>query len=164
MEISGVKWQIAADQETFEKCQQDEKFRFIVALARSTNAINSVNSMMLRGGEDLSPRATRDRLNAYLVASALFYEILKLIRRMNSAFRSDELFQKGLRLILKDPTARQIERAHLNRMRHNAVFHFEPDTFAEIIAKSTCETCIFARGQGTNKDRCRLFLSGCYCR
>ena len=65
-------------------------------------------------------------MNAYLFASALLYEILKLIRRMNRTFHNDETFQKELRCLLKDPIAKKIEEAHLGPVRRKAVFHFDP--------------------------------------
>ena len=151
MDISQTRWQIVADRVTFENARQDPKFPFVVAIARSANAVTSINSMMLRGGEDVTSRATRDRLNSYLMASALMYEVFKLIRAMNQTFQDDEIFQNGLRKLLRDPTAQQIERNHLNPVRHSAVFHFAAETFAEFIAKSTVNECIFARGEGTKK-------------
>jgi len=148
---SELTWQIKCDQETFEGSRKDEKFAYIVALGRSANALNSMHSFMLLAGEEDTPAASRNRMNSYLFASALLYEILKLIRRMNQTFQDDEVFQNGLRLILKDPTAKQIEKAHLNPVRHGAVFHFDPEIFAETIAKSTCEECLFVHGRGMRK-------------
>ena len=79
--------------------------------------------MVDKQGKD-DPAAQRDRLNSYLFGSAIIYEALKLVRAMNQPFLDDDDFQSGLRLLLKDRTAQQIERAHLNPARHQAVFHF----------------------------------------
>jgi len=73
----------------------------------------------------------------YLFGSAIMYEALKLVRTMNKVFLDDNEFQNGLRSLLKDPTAQQIERDHLNPARHQAVFHFIPETFAEAIGKTS---------------------------
>src|ERR1017187_11026417 len=54
---------------------------------------------------------------------------------MNQLFLDDDDFQSGLRLLLKDRTAQQIDPPHLNPARHHAVFHFIPETFAAIISK-----------------------------
>jgi hypothetical protein len=151
VEIATLQWQISGDQEAIERCKRDEKFRYVVAIARSANTLISVHSLMLRGGEEITPRAMRDRLNSYFLASALLYEALKLIRCMNSVFRNDEPFQKGLRLILKDRTAQKIEKDHLNSIRHNATFHFDPDIFAKAIGANSRKDFIFARGQGLAK-------------
>lgn len=144
-------WRIVCDRQTFEKCREDERFPYIVALARSTNALNSVHSFMLLVGEIEAPQQNRDRLNSYFFASAILYEIFKLIERMNQAFRDDEIFQNGLRLLIKDPAARNIRDVHLKPVRTNAVFHYLPEAFAETIEKSTCDECLFVTGRGPLK-------------
>lgn len=129
-------WHITCDEGTFERCRTDVKFAYIVTLARAVNALNFVNSIMATTlGKD-DPAAQRDRLNSYLFGSAIMYEALKLVRAMNQPFLDDGHFQSGLRLLLRDPTAKQIERVHLNRARHQAVFHFIPETFAEVVSKT----------------------------
>jgi hypothetical protein len=151
VEIANLQWQISGDHQVIERCKRDEKFRYVVAIARSANALVSVHSLMLRGGEELTPRAMRDRLNSYFLASALLYEVLKLIRCMNAVFRNDEPFQKGLRIILKDRTAQKIEKDHLNSIRHTATFHFDPEIFAKAIGANSRKDFVFARGEGLAK-------------
>jgi hypothetical protein len=146
-----VEWSIACDREIFDKCKNDERFPYIVALARSANALNSVHSLLILAGEELTPQAARDRLNSYFLASALLYEILGLIRRMNKVFQNDEMFQKHLRTLLKDPSAIKIEHAHLKPIRREAVFHFDPESFAETISKGTVNECVFIEAIGGRK-------------
>jgi hypothetical protein len=137
MPTQETDWHITCDAETFERCRNDPKFAHIVTLARAVNALNFVNSVMVdsRGKDD--PAAQRNRMNSYLFASAIMYEALKLVRILNQPFRDDTNFQRGLRLLLKDPAAQQIERTHLNPARNQAVFHFTPETFAEVISKTS---------------------------
>jgi hypothetical protein len=141
-------WQVTCDRRTFEKCQADERFAYIVALARSTNALNAVHSFLMLVGKEPIPKASRDRLNSYFFASAILYEMLKLIRRMNKVFLDDEMFQVHLRTILKDPVATKIEQDHLKHVRHEAVFHFDPESFAETISKATVNECVFIESLG----------------
>jgi hypothetical protein len=136
MSIEEPDWHIVCDAETFAKCKSDPKFAYVVTLARTVNALNFVNSVMENVQNKHDPAARRDRLNSYLFGSAIMYEVLKLVRAMNKAFLDDPQFQNGLRMLLKDPTAQQIEQAHLNPARHQAVFHFIPETFAQVIAST----------------------------
>jgi hypothetical protein len=144
-----IDWQSWCDQETFEKCRKDEKFPYIAALGRVINAFNFVYSVMTHSIGDNSPAAMRDRLNSYLFGSAIMYEALELVRNMGKAFVGDDLYQNGLRLLLKDDAARTIEHAHLKPARHGAVFHFDAETFKETIDKGLSNECLFisARGQ-----------------
>ncbi len=144
-----IDWQMACDQPTFEKCRHDEKFAYIVALARAINAFNFVYAAMTRIVTDNSPAAIRDRLNSYLFGSAIMYEALELVRSMGRVFADDDLYQGGLRLLLKEDAARSIEHPHLKPARHGAVFHYDAETFKETIDKGLSNQCLFisARGQ-----------------
>src|SRR6202161_4339285 len=134
MEITD--WFIAPSREAYEKAHQDERFQYVVTLGRAVNALNFVRSLaQLRSLEEDSPAAKRDRMNSYLFGSAIMYEALRLIRRLNQDFASDHLFPSGLRLLLKDKDAQAIEREHLDAVRNQAVFHFIPATFAAAIQK-----------------------------
>jgi hypothetical protein len=123
-------WQLYGDHEVFKKCLSDKKFPYVVAVARAANALNSAHSLMLNATGH-TPDAERDRINSYLFVSAILYEVLNLIRSMSQTFSKDKSFQSGLRLLLKDPTAKAVERAHLNPARHGAVFHFDAKRFAD---------------------------------
>ncbi len=141
------QWQVICDPQTFEICRKDEKFAYIVALARAVNALTFVRSVMSIPKDINTPAAKRDRLNSYLFGSAIMYEVLKLIRAMGKAFQDDDIYQRGLRTLLGDPTARQIEQDHLKTARHGAVFHFDVDAFRETIEKEIPNECLFAYGQ-----------------
>lgn len=150
-----LDWRIECDREIFEKSQADAKFPFIVALARAVNALNSVHSLMLHAGDGDAPEAERDRMNSYFFASAILYEGIKLVRAMNKTFKDDAAFRNGLHLLLRDPAAQKLEQAHLNPVRNQAVFHFMPDTFSEVINSATVDTCIFAQARGQSRRNLR---------
>lgn len=151
--MADLNWQIQCDHETFEKSRVDTKFVYIVTLARAVNALRFVHTAMVHAGDGNAPEALRARLNSYLFASAILYEGIKLVRAMNQTFIDDDIFQKGLRLFLRDKTAQTVERTHLDAARNAAVFHFLPDRFGETIKGATANTCIFVAARGeTNKD------------
>ncbi len=151
--IHDSDWQIQCNREIFDRCVEDEKFAYIVALARAVNALRFVNSAMVHAGGGDAPEAKRARFNSYLFASAIMYEALRLVRAMNRTFMRDNVFQSGLRLLLRDKIAKTIERTHLDRARNSAVFHFLPDRFASIMENTTSDTCIFVTARGKrNRD------------
>lgn len=144
-------WFINAKPEMYKKAQADERFPYIVALGRAVNALNFVRSLVtLRPLDDDSPAAKRDRMNSYLFASAIMYEVLGLIKRMNKTFANEPVFQNGLRLLLKDKNAQLIERDHLDPVRNRAVFHFDPERFNEAIQKHV-QPENFCAGRGKKK-------------
>jgi hypothetical protein len=142
--VSALLWQVTCSQRAFESCRVDPKFPYIVALARAVNALLFVRSVMnYIPKEIVTPAAKRDRLNSYLFGSAIMYEVLHLIRDMGREFRDDDVYQKGLRSLLADPTAQQIEQDYLKKVRHNAVFHFDVDMFREKIENGIPHECLF---------------------
>ncbi len=145
-------WKVSCGQERFDECQKDEKFPYMVALARAVNSIKFVHSAMLRVGTEDSPEAKRSRLNSYFFASAILYEGFKLVRAMNRIFKQAEMFRRGLHAILRDKAAQTIEQTRLNPARNKAVFHFLPQFFSEIIGSATCDECIFASGRGKRRE------------
>ncbi|MGA3119064.1 MAG: hypothetical protein ABSF90_32175 [Syntrophobacteraceae bacterium] len=146
-----VDWQMACDRETFEKCRHDEEFPYIVALARAVNTLTFIHSAMKYPVSDNSPAAMRGRLNSYLFGSAIMYEALQLIKNMGRVFVDDELYQNGLRLILKDDIAKNIEHLHLKPARHGAVFHFDVTAFKETIDKALSNQCLFVSARGRSR-------------
>src|SRR5258707_15398754 len=113
-------WQIRCDRQTLDKCLKDEKFPYIVALARAVNALRFVHTAMRHAGGGDAPEAQRARMNSYLFASALLHEALNLVEAMNQTFKNDSGFQTDLRLVLRDKAVRNLRQTHLNPVRNNA--------------------------------------------
>jgi hypothetical protein len=151
MPRSTKEWEITCDKKTFKTVREKEKFPYIVALARAVNAINAAHSPLLRSSKVETPERIRNGMNSYFFASALIYEGLSLIRRMNKAFVDDEDFQNGLRTLLKDPVAQEIELRHLNPARNHAVFHFLPNEFKKAIDKAGGDRFVFVVAIGKKK-------------
>lgn len=151
MPAESIDWFINTTREQYKKAQADQRFPYIVALGRAVNALNFVRSLVtLRSNEDDSPAAKRDRMNSYLFGSAIMYEALGLVKKMNKTFANDPVFQNGLRLLLKDKSAQRIERDHLDPLRNQAVFHFDPERFDEAIQRHVNPEN-FCAGRGKKK-------------
>jgi hypothetical protein len=147
-----TKWTIFCRPEVFDKCRSREGFSELVCLGRCINALTFLYSAAcdLKGDE---PSRIRDRMNFYFFNAAILYEALNLVERMNAVFKTDAAFQKSMRPLLKDQTARKIHSLHLKNVRHNAVNHFFADAFSEVITDLPTETCVFLKAAGTvNKD------------
>ena len=145
------EWEIACDKETFAKVRQEVKFAYIVALARAVNALNAVHSLLLQSPQIETPERVRNGMNAYFFGSALLYEGLRLIRKMNKPFADDSEFRNGLHMLLRSPTAQRIERSHLNPARNHAIFHFLPDEFEKAIGRAVDDRQVFAAAIGKKK-------------
>jgi hypothetical protein len=147
--MSTQVWQVLCDQEAFENCRKEAKFPYVVALARAVNALTFIRSVMSYLPKDAAtPSSKRDRLNSYLFGSAIMYEVLNLIRDMGQTFQDDEMYQTGLRLLLAEPAARQIEKDHLKAVRNKAAFHFDVGVFRETISRGTRGECLFLAANG----------------
>jgi hypothetical protein len=151
MEIPEEEREITCDKETFARVRKEVKFAYIVALARAVNALNAVHSLLLLSPPTETPERVRNGMNSYFFASALLYEGLSLIRKMNKPFADDTDFQNGLRMLLKDPIAQKIEQDHLNPARNHAIFHFLPDEFEKAIGKSIDDRYVFVAAIGKKK-------------
>jgi hypothetical protein len=148
MATTSREWEINCDLGTSSNVRKEEKFPYIVALARAVNALKAAHSLLPSTRKAETPERLRNIMNSYFFSSALLYEGLRLIRRMNREFADDEVFQTGLRMLFKDPTALKIERDHLNPARNHAVFHFLPDEFRKAICKSDADRIVFVMGAG----------------
>jgi hypothetical protein len=143
-------WIATFNRPIFENSVQDPKFAYIVTLGRAVNAILFVHSVQSRGAENTEANK-RDRFNSFLFGSALMFECLNLIEVMLTPFSQDEVFQTGLRNLLYDETAKQIKKAHLKDVRHQAVFHFDPKAFGEALQKTKFYDCPFVAARGTGR-------------
>jgi hypothetical protein len=126
-------WRIQCDAVVFERIKGEESFQQILALARAVNSLQFVISALLKDDQDLSPRATRSRINSFLFGSAILYEGLLLAEKMNQQFGRNETFEQGLHSLLKDPTALTLRQSHMGPARNFAVFHYDPEEFGRIV-------------------------------
>jgi hypothetical protein len=140
-------WAVIFDKAAFDRSKQDKKLAYIVALGRAVNSLYVVHSVTTRTTDE-SPANKRDRFNSFLFGSAIMFECLNLLETMISAFSKDEDFKTRLRALLDDETAKQIKKAHLKGVRHQAVFHFDPEAFRKAMDKTSFYTCSFVAGRG----------------
>jgi hypothetical protein len=154
-----VEWEIVCDKNVFQRCQRDPKFPFIVALARVVNALNSSHSLITRKFKRATPETARNRMNSFFFSSALLYEGIRLIRKMNRVFADDPFFQNGLRRLLRDPVAQRVEQSHLKPGRNHAIFHFLPDKFEEAIQRGSHRSCVFISARGKESGDAHLLYA-----
>ena len=143
--------QIYGSPQVFQRCRADKKFAYVVALARAVNALNSAHSLMVNTGGSQTPAAIRDRMNSYFFVSGILYESLRLIRSMTRVFSGDKSFEANIRLILKDTSGQGLEEMHLKPVRHGGVFHFVADRFADAIAETPMDECVFLSSVGRKR-------------
>jgi hypothetical protein len=119
----------------------------VLALGRAVNALHFVHTPLLNGEND-TPRAIRDRLNAVLFTCALFAESIVLVEKMDTRyFGNHPAFQK-LTNIVADA---QPLRKQLFLARNKLVFHFDPDEVREQMTSLKLENPILVTGLGTQK-------------
>lgn len=140
-------WHFECDTAIFERIKTEKSFQQILALARAVNGLQFVISALLKDDQDFSPKATRSRINSFLFGSAILYEGLLLVEKMNQQFGRNETFAQGLHTLLKDPAAQTL-RHHMGRARNFAVFHYNPEEFGRIVKSASVEECEFMVGRG----------------
>jgi hypothetical protein len=91
--------QIYGSTSTLRKARTDEKFAYVVALARAVNSLLSAHSPMMMANRNTSD-AIRDRGNAHFFVSGILFETLRLIRAMSNIFKADKSYETNLRLVL----------------------------------------------------------------
>jgi hypothetical protein len=146
--MKGPDWRIECDTATFEKIKSDESFHQVLALVRAINGLQFVISAMVTDAQDFSPAAKRSRLNSFLFGSAILYEGLLLVEKMNKHFGRNEVFNQGLHTLLRDPAARTLRRSHMGPARNFAVFHYDPEEFGRIVNSASVYECEFMTGRG----------------
>ena len=149
MSSQTIDWHVICDQPTFEKCKQDEKFAYIVTLARAVNAIYFVHAAISGRRDPNFPRCKTRSLQFISVRVRNYVRSSGAYPQDESAvFGRSRYFRMGCDYFLKDKIARKIERAHLDPVRNSAVFHFDPEAFAKTIERASCEECPFISGGG----------------
>jgi hypothetical protein len=152
--MNAPDWRIECDAAVFERIKGDASFQQILALSRAVNSLQFVISAFVADGQDISPNAQCARINSFLFGSAILYEGLLLVEKMNQQFGHNEVFKKGLHTLLKDPTARTLRKYHMGPARNSAVFHFLPDQFGKIVKDTSVQECEFMVGRGNSGREC----------
>jgi hypothetical protein len=141
-------WHFECDTAIFERIKSEESFQQILALARAVNGLQFVISALVKDAQDFSPMASRSRINSFLFGSAILYEGLLLVEKMNQQFGRNQTFNQGLHTLLKDPTARTLRQSHMGPARNFAVFHYDPEEFGRIVKSASVNECEFMVGRG----------------
>jgi hypothetical protein len=141
-------WHFECDTAIFERIKSEVSFQQILALARAVNGLQFVISALVKDTQDFSPMASRSRINSFLFGSAILYEGLLLVEKMNREFMSNETFTQGLQTLLKDPAARALRQSHMGPARNFAVFHYDPEEFGRIVRSASVDDCEFMTGRG----------------
>jgi hypothetical protein len=88
-------------------------------------------------------------MNSFFFTSALLYEGIGLIRKLNTPLKDNPAYQNGLRVVLRDPLVQDLEQMHLNPARNHAIFHFLPEKFEDAIRAGDHPSCVFLAARGT---------------
>jgi hypothetical protein len=143
-------WQIECDATVFEQLKRDASFQQILALARAVNSLQFVLDAFVTDRQDTSSKAKRSRINSFLFGSAILYEGLLLVERMNQQFGQNALFKQGLHTLLKDPTAQRLRKTHMGPARNRAIFHYDVGEFGRILKDAGAHECDFMEGRGAS--------------
>jgi hypothetical protein len=146
--MNAPDWRIECDSAVFERIKGEAGFQQILALSRAVNSLQFV--VWAFDAENISPTAQRSRINSFLFGSAILYEGLLLVEKMNQHFGSNEIFSRGLHTLLRDPVARALRKSHMGPARNFAVFHYEPTEFGRIVKGAGVDVCEFMVGRGTS--------------
>jgi hypothetical protein len=152
MEIGN--WRIECDATVFDRVKDQVTFHQLIALARAVNSLQFVVSAMVMNEKDTSPLARCSRINSFLFGSAILYEGLLLVERMNQQFGQNKVFNQGLYTLLRDPLAGKLRKHHMNPARNRAVFHFDSEEFGNIMKDTGVEdVCEFLAGRGSSSSK-----------
>jgi hypothetical protein len=146
--MNAPDWQIQCDAVVFEQIKGETSFQQILALGRAVNSLQFVVAAF--DAQNVSSTAQRSRINSFLFGSAIIYEGLLLVQKMNQQFGHNQLFKKGLHTLLKDPVALRLQEHHMAPARNSAVFHYEPTEFGKMVESASVDVCEFMVGRGTS--------------
>jgi len=147
-------WRIECDSVVFERIRSERSFQQILALTRAVNSLQFVFDAFVSDALDVSLTARRSRINSFLFGSAILYEGLLLVERMNKEFRNHDVFMQGLHALLKDPIARTLRDSHMGPARNFAVFHYDSEELGRILKDASVHECEFMEGRGTSTLGC----------
>lgn len=146
--MNAPDWRIQCDTVVFERVKGEASFQQILALSRAVNSLQFVVSAF--DAQNISSTAQRSRINSFLFGSAILFEGLLLVQKMNQHFGHNQIFKKGLHTLLKDPVALRLQKHHMGPARNSAVFHYEPREFGRMVESASVDVCEFMVGRGTS--------------
>jgi hypothetical protein len=145
--MNAPDWRIECDAVVFERIKCEASFQQILALSRAVNSLQFVVSAF---DAQNTSTAQRSRINSFLFGSAILYEGLQLVQKMNQHFGHNQIFKQGLHTLLKDPVALSLQKHHMGPARNSAVFHYAPKEFGRMVESATVDVCEFMVGRGTS--------------
>jgi hypothetical protein len=152
--MNPANWLIECDAAVFEQLKGESSFQQILALARAVNGLQFVFDAFVADAQDTSSRAKHSRINSFLFGSAILYEGLLLVEKMNQEFGRHDVFKQGLHLLLKDPVALRLRKTHMGPARNGAVFHYDPEEFGRCLTGASVHECDFMEGRESSSRGC----------
>jgi hypothetical protein len=140
-------WKIRINEKEFDRLKKEERFWFLVTLARAVNAFRFVHSALEPVKNDDSPSAMRARYNSFLFNCALFAEAEILVKKLGQYFRQLPTFQE-LSRVTNCQDARTLLNSSLRPLRNTLVFHFDPAETGEQLQDLQLSEPIFVSAIG----------------
>lgn len=142
-------WKFSCSADAFAELRNDREFTFLVAISRITNALKFGMAAMNDQGKEPTPRADRQRMNAFLYVAGVLHEAFEFLDSTKSeAGQTTHAAAKGvLDAAMNDPTIVDTLRA----IRNRAAFHFDPTIAGRVLPTLPVESFSFATGVGARR-------------
>jgi hypothetical protein len=146
------RWKVRIAEKEFDRFKTEERFWFLVTLARAVNAFRFVHSVLGPVQDDDSPSAMRTRYNSFLFNCALFAEAEILVQKLGQYFREVPTFQE-LSRVTNCPDARSLLKSSLRPLRNSLVFHFDAAETGEQLKTLSLAEPIFVSAMGATNGQ-----------
>ncbi len=142
-------WKFACSADAFAELRNDREFTFLVAISRITNALKFGMAAMNDQGKEPTPRADRQRMNAFLYVAGVLHEALEFLDKTKSeAGQTSYAAAKAvLDAAMNDPAIAEPLRA----IRNRAAFHVDPTIASRVLPTLPAESFSFATGFGPRR-------------
>jgi hypothetical protein len=145
-------WKLRIDEKEFDRIKKEERFWFLVTLARAVNTFRFVHSALEPVKDESTPSAMRIRYNSFLFNCALFAEVEILVGKLGQYSREVPTFLK-LSRVTNSKDAQGLLKSSLRPLRNSLVFHFDPAETGEQLQTLHLSEPIFASAMGTTNGQ-----------
>jgi hypothetical protein len=139
-------WKFSCSGDVFAELRQDREFTFLVAISRITNALKFGMAAMNDQGQESTPRADRQRMNAFLYVAGALHETFVFLERAECEAGQTAYIavKRVLEAAMSDPAIAQ----PLAAIRNRTAFHFDPSIAGRVLPTFPAESFSFATGIG----------------
>jgi hypothetical protein len=150
VKIPEGEWDMTCPAKLFATLRSDKEFTFLVALARSVNALKFGIAAIEAVGDQVSPGAERQRFQGFLYLTGALHELLEFKKESEERWSGLTAYQDAFNALNNEGLDAKTTKL-ISKVRNRVAFHMKIDVVERTLPQMPLETLCFLAAEGKRR-------------